>query len=114
MPLTMHKSTIILEQHPWVAKGETYLSYSRAKKLEILREKILEDPTIGPWNNPMFYQIDLNTAFDYYGDELDCRFKTTHSQGNIGEVEWIDKGGHPYTGLFKGADTGFVRTSDVF
>ena len=114
MPLTIDQSTLILEQHPWVAKGETYLSYSRQKKKRILREKIREDPTIGKFNNPEFNVIDLNSAFDTWGDEFDCRYKTTHGQGNVGEVAWIDKGGHPYTGLFKGGDSGFIRTSDVF
>ena len=72
------------------------------------------DPAIGPENSPSFFEIDLKEVFDTLGDEFDCRYKTSHSKGNVGEVKWIDKGGHPYTGLFKGGDTGFIRTSDVF
>ena len=29
----------------------------------------------------------------------------------MGKVEWLDLGGHPYTGIFKGADSGYVRMS---
>lgn len=53
-------------------------------------------------------------VFDERGDEFDCRHKTVHSQGNVGKVFWVDEGGHDYTGIFKGGDSGFVRLSSVF
>jgi hypothetical protein len=31
----------------------------------------------------------------------------------VGKVEWIDLGNHSYTGIFKGADTGYVRISSA-
>ena len=49
---------------------------------------------------------------DIKGDELECRFKTTHSNGVVGEIKWISNGNHPYTGLFEGGN-GFIRMSDV-
>jgi len=61
-----------------------------------------------------FFSIDLNTIFDYKGDEYDCRFKTSHSQGNVGKVAWVPLGNHGYTGLFKsGGDAGYIRTSMI-
>jgi hypothetical protein len=29
--------------------------------------------------------------------------------GSVGKAKWEDLGGHPYTGMFKGGDTGYVR-----
>ena len=53
----------------------------------------------------------MDVAFDEFGDEFDCRKKSLHSQGNIGKATWVSVGEHRYTGMFKGADTGFVRLS---
>jgi len=55
--------------------------------------------------------MDLAPVFDEFGDEFDCRPKTVHPQGNVGKAEWRSIGGHNYTGIFQGADTGFVRLS---
>ena len=106
-------STVIVQYHPWLTKGPAYLSLSRQQKQEILHQKILEDDTIGPLNKLGFTTIPLNTVFDDEGDEINCRDKTTHAQGSVGKVEWVDFGGHPYTGMFKGGDTGFIRFSDL-
>ena len=57
--------------------------------------------------------MDLDPVFDEIGDEFDCREKTVHSQGNTGKAVWKDLGGHDYTGIFWGADTGFVRLSEA-
>ena len=84
------RSWIVLEHHPWVAKGDAYLSFSREKKARILREKVNADPTIGPMNFLGFFAIDLKEVFDTWGDENDCRYKTTHGQGNVAEIEWVD------------------------
>jgi len=42
---------------------------------------------------------------------LGCRNKTIHSKGNVGQIEWVNLGDHPYTGIFKGGDSGYVRFS---
>ena len=39
------------------------------------------------------------------------RYKYIHTVGTVGRVEWRDRGGHPYTGIFAGASSGFVRLS---
>ena len=61
-----------------------------------------------------FFTMDLDAVYDEIGDEFDCREKVVHSQGNIGKAIWFDLGGHEYTGIFQGADTGFVRLSTTF
>jgi len=40
-----------------------------------------------------------------------CRNKTIHAQGDVAKIEWKDFGGHPYTGMFRGADAGYARLS---
>ena len=60
-----------------------------------------------------------NSVFDTKGDEFDCswfygcRDKTIHSVGNVGKVKWISTGDHTYTGIFKGADYGYIRLSSA-
>ena len=44
---------------------------------------------------------------------MGCRHKTTHPQGVVAKINWENVGGHPYTGMFKGADTGYVRLSSA-
>ena len=39
------------------------------------------------------------------------RGKYIHTVGVVGQVEWVNKGGHSYTGIFEGATKGFVRAS---
>ena len=39
------------------------------------------------------------------------RYKYIHTVGAVGRVQWRDRGGHPYTGIFAGASSGFVRLS---
>ena len=58
-----------------------------------------------------FFRVDVDRTFDEHGDEFDCRVKATHAQGNVGKASWVDLEGHDYTGIFQGADSGFVRLS---
>ena len=75
-------------------------------------DKISEDNTVQKeQSNIGAMSLDMDVVFDEFGDEFDCRSKYTHSQGNIGKATWVSKGQHPYTGMFTGADTGFVRLS---
>ena len=51
-------------------------------------------------------------SFFTTGDELPLgRKKYIHYMGVVGRVKWKDYGNHPYTGIFKGAQHGFVRMS---
>ena len=112
IPVQNGESSIILSLHPWVAKGADYLSLDREEKAYILWNKIVEDNTIQEAQDPNEgFKLDLDSIFDEIGDEVDCRIKAFHSQGNVGKAEWRNLGGHAYTGIFQGADTGFVRLS---
>lgn len=104
-----------MELHPWDTKSASYLSLDRSHKSSILWDKITQDDTIAPPANTAeeLMKIDVASVFDEWGDELDCRLKTIHSQGNVAKAELVSYGDHPYTGLFTGADTGFVRLSTV-
>lgn len=73
--------------------------------------KITADRTTNTNINQEFFDIDLTGVFDEFGDEFDCRHKTVHPVGNVGKAEWRNLGGHSYTGIFEGADTGYVRLS---
>ena len=55
----------------------------------------------------------MSTSFDEHGDEMECRNKTLHSQGNVAKVFWVDVGGHRYTGIFEGGDAGLIRLSST-
>ena len=108
-------SSVVLNYHPWVAKGPEYIKMSRTDKADILWSKITESNEIGEVVDiKEGFFIDSATAFDEWGDEIECRKKAIHSQGNVGKATWEDLGGHKYTGIFKGgADTGFARLSTV-
>ena len=103
---------MLLRYFPWVAKGTEYLRLPRGQKADILDEKIMADLSVGaatPFSE--FMKIDPNATFDEMGDEFDCRLKTAHQHGSVARIEWESTGDHAYTGLFRGADTGFIRLS---
>lgn len=109
----LEMSTIIINNHPWVAKGPDYVSMGRDEKTGIIWDKIIENDQIAPAAGLTdYFAIDPNTDYDEWGDEFDCRTNVFNSQGNVGMVRWEDLGGHPYTGIFAGgADSGFIRLS---
>jgi len=96
-----------------VAKGAEYLSLMREEKVNILWNKITESADKGENFHHEVTEIDVSTVFDEFGDEMECRHKTLHSQGNVGKVYWVDKGEHNYTGIFEGGDAGFIRISST-
>lgn len=55
----------------------------------------------------------MNLTFDHESDELPTnRTKVQHSQGALARVQWIDRGGHIYSGLYKGDSIGLIRFSE--
>ena len=44
-------------------------------------------------------------------NDVNACFKVIHTVGAVGRVEWRDLGGHNYSGVFKGAQHGLVRSS---
>ena len=96
--------------------GESYISLTRAEKSDKIWAKIIEDTSSGSWHLAGALVVSQDPVFDTPGDELacywnGCRNKTIHAQGNTAKIQWIDLGGHAYTGMFKGADSGYARLS---
>lgn len=76
----------------------------------------MEDTKSGSWHLLGALTVDQAPVFDTPGDELECgwtgcRNKTIHAQGNVAKIQWNSYGSHPYTGMFKGSDSGFARLS---
>ena len=98
--------------------GPEYIAMSRQDKSDKIWAKITEDSSFGSWQLLKSLLVPQGPVFDTEGDEFlcgmtGCRQKTIHSVGNVGKVAWVSKGSHPYTGIFKGADTGYVRMSSA-
>ena len=71
--------SMILTEHPWVAKGPEYLRLPKEEKAAILMDKIMESDAIGartPFDSLIF--VDFDNVFDESGDQFDCRIKTAH------------------------------------
>ena len=99
-------------------KGDEYISLSRQEKSDKIWTKITENSKSGSWHFTETLFVGQNEVFDTKGDEFDCswtgcRNKTIHSVGNVGKVHWISANEHGYTGIFKGADSGYVRMSSA-
>lgn len=100
-------------------KGPEYIALSRQEKSDMLWGKITENNQSGAFHSLQMLTMDMGLTFDMEGDEFDChwlygcRNKPIHAIGNVGKARWIDLGGHSYTGIFQGADSGYVRMSSA-
>ena len=57
---------------------------------------------------------DMNLSFDHTGDTMpEGRKKMTHPRGVTFEVAFRPTSDSPYTGIFKGADSGIMRISET-
>ena len=77
-----------------------------------------ENKESGSWHGSKLFFTDMNKSFDSPGDEMycngdKCRVKVVHAVGSVSKVKWIDQGGHPFTGLFKGGEAGIARFSSA-
>ena len=77
-----------------------------------------ENPKSGYWHFLQVLLVGQNEVFDVKGDEFDCnwvgcRNKTFHSIGLVAKSKWVSVGDHPYTGVFRGSDTGYMRYSNA-
>ena len=96
--------------------GTSYISQSRMQKSDQIWAKVTENTKMGSWHLAGALVVDQAPVFDTPGDELPCywngcRNKTIHAQGSVAKIEWKNFGGHPYTGMFRGADAGYARLS---
>ena len=94
----------------------SYISQTRQAKSDQIWAKVTANTKSGGTHYTGALIVDEMPVFDTPGDELacywnGCRNKTIHPQGVVGKVQWVDFGGHPYTGMFRGADTGYARLS---
>ena len=96
--------------------GTNYISQSRSAKSNQIWSKITANTKSGSWHLQGALIVDEAPVFDTPGDEMPCywngcRNKTIHAQGSVAKVQWVSVGQHPYTGMFRGADAGYVRFS---
>lgn len=97
--------------------GPDYIALSAQGKSDKIWAKVTESQVEGDTHLAMALVVDKGAVFDTPGDEFacggifGCRVKTVHSNGNVAKIQWLDQGGHSYTGMFKGADYGYVRMS---
>ena len=99
-------------------KGDAYIALSREDKSDKIWAKVTENSKSGSWHFTQTLFVGQSEVFETKGDEFDCgltgcRNKTIHSVGNVGKVSWVDLGGHAYTGIFTGGDSGYVRMSSA-
>ena len=95
-----------------------YLASSRQEKSDKIWAKVIENTESGKTHYAGALVVDEDVVFETVGDELECGFtgcrnKTIHPKGTVTKVEWISEGSHPYTGIFRGADTCYVRNSSA-
>ena len=98
---------------------DSYIALSGAEKQDKIWEKVIEDTSSGQWTSIDVFFSDMKKTFGSPGDEMfcksdgKCRTKTLHNVGSVAKIKWVseDTAGHPFTGLFKGSDTGIIRFS---
>ena len=78
--------------------------------------KIIENVESGSTHFAGALLVGQDEVFDTTGDELECGFtgcrnKTIHPIGTVAKAQWLSQGSHPYTGMFRGADTCYARLS---
>ena len=102
-------------------RSNNYQAQTRQKKLEQLRDKIvegqIEETTPFMWTKfPNFFTQKANTTFCIKSDQLPKnRPKTVHTQGLVAHVEWeVADNDLGYTALFdEGSDTVVMRISET-
>ena len=114
--LTLLFSALVAAKDGKDFNSAEYLASSRTAKSDKIWARVIEDTTSGGWHLAGALIVDQNPVFDTKGDELECywngcRNKTIHAQGVTGKIVWESLGPHSYTGMFTGADSGFIRMS---
>jgi len=97
---------------------EQYERLSAKAKYDMLMSKAQQGGS-GSYPNLPSVLLDtlgesIRTTFDSNSDTFpDRREKTIHGVGVIGGIKFESAGGHPYQGLFKGAEHGMIRFSSA-
>jgi len=117
LPLLLPSTTAVKE-----VSSAAYQALSAQAKADRLWSNCLEDKSSAQWFHRLAAIFKLITqpvcpVFRAPGDELaknwngKNRLKSIHPVGVVGKVQWRDLGGHPYSGIFKGAQHGLARLS---
>merc|ERR1712165_597824 len=90
-----------------------YIALTAAEKSEIIWNNVMEDLTPADWFGvlelPGIFTESMCPTIRAPGDELPweegiisdgTRYKYIHTVGAVGQVQWVDRGGHSYSGLF--------------
>jgi len=105
----------------WQCSGPEYLALPAATKIQYLWDNCVADTSSQDWLSML--QVgeimfeDMCPTFNTEGDQMplgwtgNVRQKYIHTVGAVGRVEWVDLGGHPFTGIFQGASQGITRLS---
>jgi hypothetical protein len=103
--------------------GTAWQSQASDNKEDTLYNAVMADTTSNGWYSAVhlaeLFIENLNTSFSYVGDDmpgqnlfnLEERPKLIHSVGTVSQIQYIDLGGHNFTGVFKGCQNGFLRLS---
>jgi len=105
----------------WQCNGPDYIALPAATKLDHIWENCADDQSSAPWMSMLeigeIMFESMCPTFNSEGDQMplgwtgNVRQKYIHTVGAVGKVEWVDMGGHPYTGIFQGASQGIARLS---
>jgi hypothetical protein len=117
----IRKENLTMKPNKYYGSAE-YLGKSRKQKLNELWSEITADRS--SWSYPniveqgKIFLSDQTHNFKTPGDAMNplpwplgIRQKYTHQVGCVGKVKFVSKNNHPYTGVYKGADSGIVRLS---
>jgi hypothetical protein len=122
LPFTVLLLHLHVSHAAFEVKGDTYMKKSAIEKSALIWKNVQENSSPADWFSTIrllgIFAEGMCPSFTAPGDELPYtnwimgyRKKYIHTVGAIGKVNWVSKGKHPYTGLFKGATHGYVRLS---
>jgi len=102
--------------------GDAWQKQNASIKLQKLWAAVTKDTSSGRWPSLLeqaeLFVESMPTTFDTVADDMPKQFpsyrkKLIHSVGAIAQAKWVSYTGHNYTGLFKGANFGFIRFSSA-
>jgi hypothetical protein len=103
--------------------GNGWQQQSADNKADTLYNVVMQNTQSNGWFSAVrmaeLFMENLNTSFDFVGDDMpgqnlfnvEERPKVIHSVGAIAQAQYVDYGGHNFTGIFKGCSNAFLRLS---
>ena len=103
--------------HDWPeAHGNAYIAKTAADKSEQLWASITSNDSTGNYLSlPDVLVENMKDTFESPGDDMPCywdgcRWKDIHCVGVVSKVKFVAEA-NPFSGVFQGADYGFIRHS---